>query len=1082
MSTAKYQEDHSSQIPALLLLANLGWEYLRPEQAERLRLGNQKKVLLTPILRNWLQNHNQIDFHGATYAFSESNIDQAIEELQRIDFVDGVFTANQQAYDRLTLGTSMEQRIDGDRKSFNLRYIDWQEPGNNVYHFTAEFPVLREGRTDTYRPDIVLFVNGIPMAVIENKRPDLKTKKGTPVDQAISQHARNQDVDEGIPRLFLYSQLLLAMDGKTGKYGTAGTPSQFWSVWKEKYTDIRQENQDLDLLRQHKNRREEKAWDAIFSGEFAYARPHFEALYQNEISLTDQDQLIYYLLRPERLIELTYRFIVFDAAVKKVARYQQYFAVQRAMERIRDREQGKPADRSGGRKGGVIWHTQGSGKSLTMVMLAKALSLEKSIPNPKVIIVTDRIDLDQQITKTFKNCGKETYQAKSGRDLLRLLQEGKAEVITSILDKFYKPQEAGYVETSADVFVLVDESHRSQYGEANVRMRQVLPNACFIGFTGTPLMKKEKNTAHKYGGYIDKYTIDQAVEDGAVVPLLYEGREIPLVVNKGPIDRYFELISKDLNEKQKADLKNRFAQARELNQANQRLFMIANDVTEHFVKNWQNTGFKAQLTAPSKQAAVKLHHFFQETGKVRTAVIISPPDSREGTDTPNVTTTDEVQQFWNDMMKQHGGASKYQKQLIEQFKHSEHPEIIIVVDKLLTGFDAPKNTVLYMARKLREHNLLQAIARVNRIAKGKDYGFIIDYHGILGELDEALTSYSSLSEFEETDLAGNVHSSMSEAEKVSQVHSELWALFNTVDNQLDHEAMEQHLADDDRREEFYELQSRFARLLKMALSNLRWVDRTPNEKQDTYRKDLKYFTQLRNSVKRRYSDTIDYGAYANQIQRLIDQHVSAEEAEIRIELVDINNKEAFAEEVEKAIGERAKADLIASRTAKHISENMEKDPAFYKKLSEMLQEVIDELHQNWEHLSAAAKRAYVEKLDDLKDQALNRREPSLPADLIDEPLVKALFHDLSDKAGIPFDGAILDHPSASVLTQLSNAIFQAIMQNKKVDWKKRYDIQSEMKRSIDDVLYDYRKQYNMPDLDEAAVINQAIELAKKNLN
>jgi len=1076
MSSPRYQEDHSSQIPALLLLANLGWQYLTPAQTERLRLGSQKKVILKPILKDWLQKHNQIDFHGATYAFSESNIEQAIEELQRIEFVDGVRIANEQAYDRLTLGTSLEQRIDGDRKSFNLRYIDWQTPANNVYHFTAEYPVLREGRTDTYRPDIVLFVNGIPLAVVENKRPELQTKKGTPVDQAISQHARNQDVAEGIPRLFLYSQLLLAMDGKTGRYATAGTPRQFWSVWKEKYDDPRQATADTDFLRKRKNHQDPAVWDAIFSGDFAYARPHFEALYQNEVSLTDQDRLLYYLLRPERLIELAYRYIVFDASVKKVARYQQYFAVQRAMSRIRDREQGQ------GRKGGVIWHTQGSGKSLTMVMLAKALSLEKSIPNPRVIIVTDRIDLDQQITKTFKNCGKETYQAKSGRHLLRLLREGKAEVITTILDKFYKPQEEGYVEESPDIFVLVDESHRSQYGEANVRMRQVLPNACFIGFTGTPLMKKEKNTARKYGGYIDKYTIDQAVEDGAVVPLLYEGREIPLVVNKGPIDRYFELISRDLSEKQKADLKNRFAQARELNQADQRLFMIANDVTDHFVKNWQNTDFKAQLTAPSKQAAIKLHRYFVEIGQVSTAVIISPPDTREGTDTPNISTTDEVQQFWDDMMKQYGGASNYQKQLIQQFKTSAHPELIIVVDKLLTGFDAPRNTVLYMARKLREHNLLQAIARVNRIAEDKEYGYIIDYHGILGELDEALTSYSSLSEFEEEDLAGSVHSMIAEAEKVGQVHSELWALFNGVDNKLDHEAMEQHLGDNDRREEFYELQSRFARLLKMALSNLRWVDRTPAEKQETYRQDLKYFTQLRNAVKRRYSDMVDYGAYAKQIQRLIDQHVSADEAEVRIELVDISNKDAFEEEVEKAVGPRAKADLIASRTSRHINENMEKDPAFYKKLSDMLQEVVDEMHERWAMLSGAAKRELVDRLREIKERALDRKEPALPDNLIDEPLSKAIFHFLLEQTGEVDLSTVQDDPGTQLLSELANDLFQAILHNKKVDWKGRFDVKLEMKRSLDDVLYSYRQRYHMPSLDEQVIIDQCIVLAIKNLN
>ena len=244
---------------------------------------------------------------------------------------------------------------------------------------------------------------------------------------------------------------------------------------------------------------------------------------------------------------------------------------------------------------------------------------------------------------------------------------------------------------------------------------------------------------------------------------------------------------------------------------------------------------------------------------------------------------------------------------------------------------------------------------------------------------------------------------------------------------------------------------------------------------------MKYFTQLRNSVKHRYSDTIDYGAYAKQIQRLIDQHVSADEAEVRIELVDISNKEAFEEEVEKAVGPRAKADMIASRTSKHISENMDKDPAFYKKLSQMLQEIVDELHANWEMLSEAAKRTYVEKLKDLKERALDRKEPSLPANLIDEPLVKALYHDLSDRAGIRFEGSIMDDQSIDVITELSNAIYQAIMQNKKVDWQKRFDIQSEMKRSIDDVLYNFRKRYQMPELDEPAVIEQAIELAKKNL-
>lgn len=1075
MSAPTYKEDHSSQIPALLLLANLGWDYLPPEEALELRGGSQKAVLLEPILRDWLKANNHIDFHGQTHGFSDSNIEQAIEDLRKIELVDGAQAANEEAYDKLTIPNSLEQRIGSDRKSFNLHYIDWANPERNLYHFTAEYPVLREGRNDTYRPDIVLFVNGIPLAIIENKRPDLKTKKGEPYEQAIQQHARNQDIEDGIPRLYLYAQLLLAVDGAQGKYATAGTDGKFWAVWKEKYDSSAAESAAETELLNIKNERKPEAWDAIFQGEMGYARPYFEAQYAQPVALTGQDRLMAHLLRPERLLELAYRFIVFDGGIKKAARYQQYFAVQRALARIKQRQAGK-------RKGGVIWHTQGSGKSLTMVMLAKAIALEASIPNPRVIIVTDRIDLDDQITKTFKNCGKETYQAKSGAHLMKLLREGKAEIITTILDKFYKPQEENYVEDSPDVFVLVDESHRSQYGEANIRMQQVLPNACFVGFTGTPLMKKEKNTAHKYGGYIDKYTIDQAMQDGAVVPLLYEGREIPLAVNKGPLDRYFELVSRDLSDKQKADLKKRFARAKELSQADQRLYMIAYDVSDHYARNWQQTEFKAQLTAPSKLAAIRLQEHFRTIGKVSTAIVVSPPDTREASDNPNTASLDEVQRFWKDMMKQYGSAKNYQDKLIEQFKKSEHPEILIVVDKLLTGFDAPRNTVLYICRSLREHNLLQAIARVNRVAKGKEYGYIIDYEGILGELDEALTSYSSLGEFEEEDLAGAVTSVLEEIEALSQVHADLWSLFREVPNKLDNEAMEQHLADNDRREEFYELQSRFARLLKMALSSLRWVQKTPQKRQDDYRRDLKYFVQLRNSVKRRYADSIDYGAYEQQIQRLIDQHVNAEEIEVRVNLVDISNKEEFDKEVARAVGTRAKADMIASRTSRHITENMDKDPAFYKKLSEMLQDIVDEMHLKWDMLSEDAKREYLNRLNEIREHTLSRRENQLPDQLIDDPLSWALYHALLKQAEERPEGIALESAAKEAISQLSNELFQAILRNKKVDWQKRHDVQSDMLRAMDEVLYDSRGRYHLPKLDEDAFLQHALELAKKNLS
>ncbi len=1074
MHQATYREDHSSQIPALLLLCNLGWQYLSPLQIEMIRGGNKNKVVLEPILRTWLSENNRIHFHGGDYAFTDSNIELAIEQLQSIDFVEGSRIANENAYDLLTIGTSLEQRIGGDKKSFNLRYIDWNNPERNIYHITSEFPVLREERTDTYRPDIVLFVNGIPLSVIENKRPDLQVTKGTPVDLAIQQQLRNQDIDNGIPKLYLYAQFLLALDGVSGKYATADTAMKFWSVWKEKYHSDREESVDEQKIYNVKNKLDPAVWDHIFTDDLAYSRSHFEALYSHPVAVTGQDRLIYHILSPERIIELVYRYIVFDNRTKKVARYQQYFAVQQTMQRIRQRIGAR-------RQGGVVYHTQGSGKSLTMVMLAKALILAKDVQNPRVIIVTDRIDLDEQITKTFRNCGKETYQARSGRHLLKLLRDGKAEIITTVLDKFYKPQEDGFVESSSEIFVLVDESHRSQYGESNVKMEQVLPNACYIGFTGTPLMKKERSTATKYGGYIDKYSIDQAVEDGAVVPLLYEGRELPLFINQKPIDQYFELISRDLNDNQKADLKKRFARADQISEAEQRLQMIAIDVGQHFKQTWQGTKLKGQLTAPTKEAAIRLHKFFQENGDVTTEVVISPPDTREGVESPQHAAESIVMQFWDAMMRRYGNADRYQKQIIDAFKNEEHPEIIIVVDKLLTGFDAPNNTVLYLARKLQEHNLLQAIARVNRVTEGKDFGYIIDYHGLLGELNEALTTYTSLSEFEEHDIEGAVISVLEELEKIKQVHSDIWAIFNGVTNKLDNEAMAVHLQNEDRRDEFYELHSKFARLFKMAISTIKWIEKTPLDQQNKYRKDFKYFTELRRDITHRFSDRIDYGAYQSQIQRLINQHVSAGLAEVRVELVDIRNKEAFDAEVERTIGTRAKADMIASRTSKYISEKMDEDPAFFKKLSEMLQDIVDEMHRRWDQLSETARISFLERVKSVMNDALSRKEKGLPDDLIDEPLVKAIYHMLLEKCTTGGGLIAADEMESLWLVTLTNAIYQSIMKNKKVDWKKRFDVQDEIRREIDEVIYAHRHYYGAIQLDEESVVAESLQLAIKNL-
>jgi type I restriction enzyme R subunit len=553
-SSYSFIEDHVSQILALHLLQNLGYVYLRREEVYMERRGNRSNVLLEGVLEKQLHRLNRINFKGASHEFSDANIRAAIQTLKDVVLTDGLIRANERIYGLLSLGRSFEQTIDGDTKGFTLNYVDWNRPENNVFHVAEEFELERAAGPQSCQADIVLFVNGIPFAVIECNRPGESDDKEA-IGNAIERHLRNQQSDY-IPRLFVYSQVLMAIARNEAKYATTGTPFEFWAHWRER------EDGDEEASRFVNNPLTKEQKDKLFAGPFAYARSYFDEIEMEERAVTEQDRAIYCLLRPERLIELARQFIVFDAGRKKIARYQQYFAVKKTLERI------KSVGEDGRRAGGVIWHTQGSGKSLTMVMMAKAIALEESIADPRIVLVTDRIDLDDQIWATFHSCGKDPVKATTGRHLLELLSQRKAAVITTVIDKFETAVKAsGYQSDFNNVFALVDESHRSQYGETHARMRKVLPNACYIGFTGTPLKKKDKNTAAKFGGFIDAYTIAEAVRDKAVVPLLYEGRRVPPETER-------------------------------------RSFIVARDISEHFTRNVPNP-FKAQLATESKIGAIK---------------------------------------------------------------------------------------------------------------------------------------------------------------------------------------------------------------------------------------------------------------------------------------------------------------------------------------------------------------------------------------------------------------------------------------------------------------------------------------------
>ena len=654
-NTPSYKEDHSSQIPALQLLQNLGYTYLTPDEALRSRGGKLSNVLLENILEKQLRKLNSIHFKGKTVPFSDANIANAIHKLKDFPLVEGLLRTSQQVFNLLTLGASFPQNIDGDEKSFSLRYIDWKEPKNNVYHVTEEFSVERTGSQDTYRPDIVLFVNGIPLVVIECKRADLKTKaEGGPLGEAISQQIRNQKAD-GIPHLFIYSQLLVGICTNAGKYATTGSAVKFWFKWQEKFESVTEEQrhaQRLDGLKNTPLTPVQK--EVLFSDRFKYVRAYFDALDKTPRAVTEQDRLLFALCRRERLLELTYRYIVFDAGIKKIAQYQQYFAVKKAMRRIGNYIENR-------RGGGVIWHTQGSGKSLTMVMLAKAIALEKAIREPRIVLVTDRVDLDKQIRDTFAACDAEVVQAQTGNHLVQLITDNRSKIITTIVNKFSQAFQRGVRNESREIFALVDESHRSHYGQFNINMQRVFPNACYIGFTGTPLLKQDKSTAERFGGIIDAYPMEQAVADEAVLPLLYEGRLVVQDVNETSIDAFFDLISADLTEAQKADLKRKFSRADQLNEAEQKILRTCWDISLHYSNEWKGTGFKGQLATPSKSAALKYKHYLDQIGKVSSEVLISPPDTREGHEDVYEDVSDDVQRFWKRMMEKYGNYSGIRK-------------------------------------------------------------------------------------------------------------------------------------------------------------------------------------------------------------------------------------------------------------------------------------------------------------------------------------------------------------------------------------------------------------------------------------
>lgn len=1043
MSTIiNYSENSDSQKPAINLLRKLGWSYITPEETIKQRGSLLSNVILEDILAERLNAINSFEYKDKEYPFSHSNIQSAINVLKNIP-EESLVKTNENIHDLLTLGKSFNETIQGDRKAYTMKYIDWDNPENNAYHITDEFVV--EGIKEKRRPDIVLFINGIPFVVIENKRRD----KNASVIEGISQHIRNQKREEGIPKLFHYSKLLLAVQPNEVKYGAVGTPEKFWAVWKED-----NEKEVQKIINSTKN-----------------------GIKKEDREATIQDKSLLSLCSIDRILEFVYKYLVYDGPNIKVPRYQQYFAVQNTIERV------KETDKTNKRKGGVIWHTTGSGKSLTMVMISKALALDKDISSPRVVIVTDRIDLDRQIHDTFKSCGKVVQKAKSGSDLIELLQDKGNEIITTIIDKFQTAtKNTSFIDNSENIFVLVDESHRSQYGTAHINMKRVLPNACYIGFTGTPLMKNEKSTARKFGGFIHKYTIDQAVKDGAVLPLLYEGRSAQLSVNKQQIDKGFQRLSSNLNEEAQKDLKKKFASISRIYESEQVVNEIAYDISKHYTQNWQGGVFKAQLAVPRIETAIRYQKYFEEQTdpnlKINTAVVFTPPDSRQDYDDVWKETSNEAKKYWATLMEKYNGQEEYERYIISKFQdEGTEVELIIVVSKLLTGFDAPRNTILYLAKPLHSHNLLQAIARVNRLFSGKEHGHIIDYVGILGKLDEALTSYAAFEDFDEEDLTNTIVDVSDEIRKVPVHHANVWDCFKGVYNKKDIEALERHLAYKDLREDFYEALSLYARTLQTALASNEFYIEFSEEQIEFYKQELKMFVKLRVSLQNRYAEVVSYKEYEPRVKKLLDTYVQADDVIVITKELNIFDKQMVNEAIEEyGKTPASKADFIAHKMKKVITENMEKDEAFYKKFSQLLEDVIKSFQEN-----RISEAEYLKAILNIRDQFEKGYLEDIPETLLNKPEARAFFGVLSEVFENSFGKEIAIQQKdvlANIGIDISKIIEKLIIR----DWKKNIDVIKEMENEVEDYLMSHRKSLGVDitfdDLD--IILDKCLKVAKNN--
>ena len=1044
-----FNERPESQDRALKVIEKLGYTIVPRSEAEAKR-GSRRAVLFEDELQTFLSKRTY-PYDNETRYFSGGSIAAAVRALN-IQATAGLYAANKEIYDMLCSGKSLEETLpDGTRQSFDISFIDFDHPENNIFQVTDEFEVERPNGKFA-RPDIVVLVNGIPLVIIECK------KSGVDVMEGVTQNIRNWGNDY-IPHLFQYSQIVMAVNPDKVLYGTCGTPAKYFVSWHE---------DDKEWLNE---------WCKKCSPDG---------------SVKEQDRALISLLHPTRLLDIIRNFIIYDNNVKKICRYKQYFAVRKCMSRILLQD-------GQNTRNGVVWHTQGSGKTITMIMLTKmilreSLKSDSIIKKPRFVMVTDRVNLDKQVRDNFIHTQMSPHRAKTGTGLIELLQDEGNTVITSLVNKFEAAIKQEYCNDSENLFLFIDEGHRTQYGKLNIYMNKVLPNAVKIAFTGTPLIKKpkkddkrniesEKNTYVKFGPLIDKYTLQDAIDDKVTVPIVYEGRVVPQHVTSEQINNHLKHITVGLSDDARKDLETKYSRFVALAQTEPRLNMIAFDLHEHFLNYVKPKGFKAMLTCSSRAAAVELYYKLRGLGGITPAVVITPNTAKEGDDEQNTpqtlkTIADFFRKEVDPLYKNNYEA--YEESVTGEFTDPEGDiDLLIVKDKLLTGFDAPVAAVLYVDKKLQDHTLLQAIARVNRVFDNKDFGLIVDYIGIFKKLNSALDLYSDdqsgMNTFDKADIQNAISAVSEEKNKLETAHSNLWKIFEGISkNETNANVWQEKLREYNTRKDFYEKLSAFAKLVDFMFSSYELFEAVGNKKAEEYRKDYLFFKKLKDSVSLRFNDSVDFSKYEDGIRQLLNTYVNAEDAKIVIEPLDILNKDKMEEQLARLGSNEAKAEAIQTRQVEVLESYRYEDPIRYMTFMERINKTIQD------YMAERDSEKYLSSMERMaEDYRTGRSSVKYPEIIMDDGDAKSFYGAVC--SGIKKATGESNNGGIESLGKLALDIKTVVSSNAKRDWRDNVIVHRNMKKELDDLLFDYLEDneldWSLDTID--IIIDEILMVAKK---